>query len=218
MPPKKNKTTVVPEVAPQKEIGTSLPKNKTLTESDSEDELDGNEKVEDIEELEDDAEDDAEDDVEDEDNEIDVETTRDAGDDGEGDECVYNGIGRRSGKNGINKITSNIDRDDEEDEDIIRNNIGEIVPTDQRITLPYLTKYEMVRIIGDRTVQLTLGAKPMIRNTSGLKPRAIAQLELEAHMIPIKIIRPLPDGRREIWSLRELIIKKQYIKYGNKNS
>ena len=36
--------------------------------------------------------------------------------------------------------------------------------TINRISSNRLTKYEMVRIIGERTKQLTLGAKPLIKN------------------------------------------------------
>jgi hypothetical protein len=37
-----------------------------------------------------------------------------------------------------------------------------------RISLNRLTKYEMVRILGERTKQITMGAKPLIKNTKNL--------------------------------------------------
>lgn len=209
MPSVKNKSTAAPQN--KKEDENKDVSSRTLTETDSEDDNDELEKLEEIDEPDDELED-LEEDLEDEynDNEPPVDDTE-YGEDG--DDCVY--TGRRGGRPGNTKITSNIERDDEDDEVVLKN-IGEIVPNDQRITIPHLTKYEMVRLIGDRTMQLTLGAKPMIKNTSNLNPRMIAQLELEARVIPIKIIRPLPDGRREIWSLRELFINRQYMRYEDK--
>ena len=79
-----------------------------------------------------------------------------------------------------------------------------IVDNNERITLPKLTKYERVRLIGTRSKQIALGAKVMIKNTKGLNPIEIAKLELEEKMIPMKIKRVLPDNKVEIWKLSEL--------------
>lgn len=81
-----------------------------------------------------------------------------------------------------------------------------VVENSQRITLPKLTKYEKVRLLGTRAKQISLGAKVMIKNTSGLNPIEIAKLELEHKMIPMKIKRILPDNKIEIWKLSELDI------------
>jgi DNA-directed RNA polymerase I, II, and III subunit RPABC2 len=79
-----------------------------------------------------------------------------------------------------------------------------IVEASQRITLPKLTKYERVRMIGTRAKQISLGAKVMVKNTAGLNPIEIAKIELEHRMIPMKIKRVLPDNKIEIWKLSEL--------------
>jgi DNA-directed RNA polymerase I, II, and III subunit RPABC2 len=81
-----------------------------------------------------------------------------------------------------------------------------IVENNKRITLPKLTKYEKVRLIGTRAKQISLGAKVMIKNTTGLHPIEIAKLELNEKMIPIKIKRILADNTVEIWKLSELDI------------
>jgi len=73
-----------------------------------------------------------------------------------------------------------------------------------RITRNKLTKYEMVRILGERTKQLTMGAKPLVKNIEGLPYDIIAEEELKLNMIPFKIKRPLPNGKVEIWTLDEL--------------
>ena len=62
----------------------------------------------------------------------------------------------------------------------------------------------MVRILGERTKQLTLGAKPLVKNYKTLSYEKIAEEELKLNMIPFKIKRPLPNGSVEIWTLDEL--------------
>ena len=79
-----------------------------------------------------------------------------------------------------------------------------VVENSQRITLPKLTKYERVRLIGTRAKQISLGAKVMVKNIDGLSPIEIAKVELDHKMIPMKIKRILPDNKIEIWKLSEL--------------
>ena len=47
-------------------------------------------------------------------------------------------------------------------------NNNEMAIISERISASKLTKYEMVRILGERTKQLTMGAKPLIKNYEGL--------------------------------------------------
>jgi DNA-directed RNA polymerase subunit K/omega len=75
---------------------------------------------------------------------------------------------------------------------------------EERQSLNKLTKYEMVRILGERTKQLTMGAKPLIKNYKGLPYNKISEEELKLNMIPFKIRRPLPNGKYELWNLEEL--------------
>lgn len=128
-------------------------------------------------------------------------------DDEDDDECPYMPMGKRQG---ANKIAARIDKDDEDYEDDDDNYTGAnifVLPED-RITSNLMTKYERVRLLSTRTVQLEGGAKPMIKNTENLNAKQIARLELQHKKIPIKIIRPLPNGKKEMWSVSELIIKK----------
>ena len=73
-----------------------------------------------------------------------------------------------------------------------------------RITNPRLTKYEMVRLLGERTKQLIMGAKPLIKNYQDYSYEEIAIQELKLNMIPFKVKRPLPDNKIEIWTIDEL--------------
>lgn len=82
---------------------------------------------------------------------------------------------------------------------------SKIVPDNERITKPILFKYERVRLLGDRTQQLSLGAKPMLKNLDkNLSPKEIALLELEKNVMPLIIERPLPNGKKERWHIAEL--------------
>jgi len=89
--------------------------------------------------------------------------------------------------------------DDQNDEEL-----SDRVSNDERITKPIMTKYERVRLLGIRTRQLALGAKPMIKDSDSLSSKEIAELELKHNIIPLIIIRPLPNGRKEYWKVGEL--------------
>ena len=90
-----------------------------------------------------------------------------------------------------------------EEDDVSMNLI--IVPKDERITKPFMTKYELVRIIGTRRKQLSLGAKPMVKVEGNLSINEIVDEEIKNKMIPFKIKRPLPDSNKiEIWDFEEL--------------
>ena len=88
---------------------------------------------------------------------------------------------------------------------------SEYVSVENRISCNRLTRYEMVRILGERTKQLTMGAKPLIKNYESLSYDKISEEELKLNMIPFKIKRPLPNGKFEIWTLEEL--NKEHLYY-----
>ena len=75
-----------------------------------------------------------------------------------------------------------------------------------RVGKPILFKYEKVRLLCDRSRQLAEGAKPMIKNTTGLSHKEIAVLELKNKLIPLIIERPIPNAGSERWRLSELEI------------
>ena len=78
------------------------------------------------------------------------------------------------------------------------------VPDNERITIPKLTKYEKVRLLGTRAKQISDGSKIFIKSKKVRNAMDIAELELEHKVIPLKIKRPLPNGKYEIWSIKEL--------------
>ena len=80
------------------------------------------------------------------------------------------------------------------------------IPDDERISLPYLTKYEKVNLIGTRAKQISDGSDIYVISKNVKTAVDISKLELEYKRQPFKIKRTMPDGRYEIWSLNELEI------------
>lgn len=113
----------------------------------------------------------------------------------------------------VENTACNIDEIIDDDNEYFENNEGVEVTSEQgneyltkenRISVNRLTKYEMVRILGERTKQLTMGAKPLIKNYHHLSYDKVAEEEFILNVIPYKIKRPLPNGKYEIWTLDEL--------------
>jgi DNA-directed RNA polymerase I, II, and III subunit RPABC2 len=74
-------------------------------------------------------------------------------------------------------------------------------------TIPYLTKYERARILGQRAKQIESGAKPLVKVPENIVDgHIIADLELQQKRIPFIIRRPLPGGAFEYWNLKDLEI------------
>ena len=72
-------------------------------------------------------------------------------------------------------------------------------------TIPFLTKYERARILGQRAKQIESGAKPFIKVPENIiESYIIAELELKQKKIPFIIRRPLPSGGSEYWNLKDL--------------
>jgi DNA-directed RNA polymerase subunit K/omega len=60
---------------------------------------------------------------------------------------------------------------------------------------PKLTRFEKARIVGARSLQISMGAPILVEASEGfLSPIDIALKELEAGVLPITIRRTLPDG------------------------
>lgn len=81
-----------------------------------------------------------------------------------------------------------------------------------RITLPFITDYELAVIIGIRAQQIADGAKPLV-SLDGLltsSPRfvwEVAERELNEKKLPFLVNRRFPlTEKSEVWSLTELNI------------
>jgi DNA-directed RNA polymerase subunit K len=70
-----------------------------------------------------------------------------------------------------------------------------------------LTRFEIARIVGARSLQLALGAPPLIDTESfGIKdPVAIAIKELLENLLPMTVRRPIPGGGYELIPVSKLL-------------
>ena len=74
-------------------------------------------------------------------------------------------------------------------------------------TVPFLTKYEKTRVLGQRSKQIECGAKPLVKVPENvIEGYIIAELELQQKRIPFIIKRPIPGGAFEYWNLKDLEI------------
>ena len=74
-------------------------------------------------------------------------------------------------------------------------------------TLPFVTKYERARILGERTKQLNAGAKALVEvEPEVIDGYLIALKEFEEKKIPFIVKRPMPNGGCEYWKLKDLDI------------
>ena len=87
---------------------------------------------------------------------------------------------------------------------VVRNTDGIIIDKLHR-TLPYLTKYEKARILGQRAKQINSGAYPFVKISENvIDGYIIDEMELKQKRIPFIIRRPLPNGGSEYWRVQDL--------------
>ena len=87
---------------------------------------------------------------------------------------------------------------------VVKNSDGIIIDPLHR-TIPYLTKYERARILGQRAKQIESGSRPFVKlPESIIDSQIIAELELREKKIPFIIRRPIPGGGCEYWNIRDL--------------
>lgn len=70
-------------------------------------------------------------------------------------------------------------------------------------TIPILTKYEKANIIGERAMQIAMGAPTLIDVGSIKDPREIAIKELKQGKLPFLIRRPMP-GKKPIFEIKRV--------------
>ena len=87
---------------------------------------------------------------------------------------------------------------------VVKNSDGIIIDPLHR-TVPYLTKYEKARILGQRAKQIETGSRPYVKVPENIVDGyIIAELELKEKKIPFIIRRPIPGGAFEYWNLKDL--------------
>lgn len=73
----------------------------------------------------------------------------------------------------------------------------------QKITTPYITKYERARILGVRATQISMNSPVMIETNGLTDPLEIALEEYKQKKIPLIIRRQIPNGTYEDWKLTD---------------
>lgn len=72
-------------------------------------------------------------------------------------------------------------------------------------TIPFLSKYELTRVLGQRAKQLDTGARSFVQvPLDVIDGYHIALLELKEKKMPFIIKRPLPNGGIEYWNVSDL--------------
>jgi len=169
--------------------------NDKTKDTEDQENIEDEETIDDEEEVDSEIEDedDLNDNVEVEDEDIELTANNEFEND---KKCIYNYAENSDSENEEDEPEELFD-DDEQQE-------SNIVDKEKRITKPILYKYERVRLIGTRSKQLAMGAKPLIKNADDLTSEEIATLELKHNKIQMIIERPLPNGKKELWKTSEL--------------
>jgi DNA-directed RNA polymerase I, II, and III subunit RPABC2 len=77
-----------------------------------------------------------------------------------------------------------------------------------KVTMPYMTKFEKAKLLGVRAEMIASGDKPLVEIKGKVNNAyEIAIMELKQKKIPLIIRRTLPNGKIEDWRVEELIIK-----------
>lgn len=88
---------------------------------------------------------------------------------------------------------------------VVRNELGDVIDPLHR-TLPFITRFEKARVIGERAKQLNSGATSTIpEDPEVIDGYLIALAEFEQRKIPFIIRRPLPNGGSEYWRVHDLL-------------
>tara|TARA_B110000037_G_C16663234_1_gene319450 strand:+ start:158 stop:466 length:309 start_codon:yes stop_codon:yes gene_type:complete len=93
-------------------------------------------------------------------------------------------------------------------EDLCEKNVKVLLNNNKKITLPFLSKYEKAKILGLRIQQLSTGANTTLLKEEYIDLKSnveIAEKELKLKKIPLIISRRLPNNKRELWHVKDLL-------------
>ena len=87
---------------------------------------------------------------------------------------------------------------------VVRDENGNIIDPLHK-TIPFITRYEKARILGERAKQINAGAKTFVElEPNVIDGYVIALKEFEAKKIPLIVKRPMPNGGVEYWRFEDL--------------
>ena len=103
-------------------------------------------------------------------------------------------------------MSMEVDSEENEKKMLIPKSQSKLKPIKERITSRFLTKFEKVRVIGERAIQISNNYPVEIEVEEGIwDPLKIAEMELKQKKIPFIIRRFLPNGEFEDWEVNDLI-------------
>jgi len=56
------------------------------------------------------------------------------------------------------------------------------------------TRFEITRVLSARSLQLSLGAPPLVKRTADLSMLEVAEKEMKEKTLPLSILRKFPNG------------------------
>lgn len=68
-----------------------------------------------------------------------------------------------------------------------------------------LTRFEVARLIGARSLQIALGAPLLIKAEKDLSPTELAKEEFKEKIVPITVKRKMPDGAQIVINAKRAI-------------
>ncbi len=68
-----------------------------------------------------------------------------------------------------------------------------------------LTRFEVARLVGARTLQITLGAPLLVEERNMISPTEYAKLEFKKRIMPITVKRKMPDGSEIVINSKQAI-------------
>ena len=75
-------------------------------------------------------------------------------------------------------------------------------------TRPILSKYEKAKIVGLRLQQIARGAETMVdvKLLTNPSARDVVMAELDQKLLPFIVVRTLPNGVKEHWRVKDMIV------------
>ena len=61
-----------------------------------------------------------------------------------------------------------------------------------------LTRFEVTRVLSARSLQLSLGAPPLVAKLKGMSMLEVAEKEFNAKVLPLNVLRKYPNGKLKV--------------------
>lgn len=64
-----------------------------------------------------------------------------------------------------------------------------------------LTRFEVTRVLSARSLQLSLGAPPLVKGTKEMTMLEVSEKEYSDHVLPLSVLRKYPNGKMKVIDL-----------------